>query len=133
MVLLVEGRTAEGEASRRTLHTGESLLTDKQRARLEALFADEDHAEVEATWGVYRRAITAYREPDKTGKQLMWGVIDSVVSGLPAALKEIRKLGRTLKLRAADVLAVLRPPRHQLGFRNLTNCTPKCDVSLYSV
>ncbi len=28
---------------------------------------------------------------------------------------------------------VLRPPRHQLGFRNLTNCTPKCDVSLYSV
>jgi len=30
-------------ASSRTLHTGESLLTDKRRARLEALFADEDH------------------------------------------------------------------------------------------
>ncbi|MCW2882487.1 MAG: transposase [Sphaerisporangium sp.] len=126
-------------ASRRTLHTGESLLTDKQRARLEALFADEDHVEVEATWGVYQRAIAAYREPDKRGKQMMRAVIDSVASGVPAALKEIRKLGRTLKLRAADVLAFFDRPGTSngpteaingrlehlrgsaLGFRNLTN------------
>ena len=36
--------------SRRTLHTGADLLTDKQRARLTALFAVEEHVEVEATW-----------------------------------------------------------------------------------
>ena len=37
--------------ARRTLHTGADLLTDKQTARLQALFAVEDHIEVEATWG----------------------------------------------------------------------------------
>jgi transposase len=127
-------------AARRTLHTGEGLLTDKQRARLQALFTDEDHVEVEATWGVYQRAIAAYREPDKRkGKQMMQAVIDSVASGVPAALKEVRKLGRTLKQRAADVLAYFDRPGTSngpteaingrlehlrgsaLGFRNLTN------------
>lgn len=37
--------------ARRTLHTGTGLLTDKQKDRLTALFADDAHAEVEATWG----------------------------------------------------------------------------------
>lgn len=35
--------------ARRTLHTGPGLLTDKQQARLEALLADEQHVEFEAT------------------------------------------------------------------------------------
>ncbi len=70
---------------------------------------------------------------------MMRAVIDSVASGVPAALKEIRKLGRTLKPRAADVLAFFDRPgtsngpteaingrlKHlrgsALGFRNLTN------------
>ena len=39
-------------AARRTLHTGSDLLTDKQRQRLTALFADDEHVEVEATWGI---------------------------------------------------------------------------------
>ncbi|GMA23471.1 hypothetical protein GCM10025864_12300 [Luteimicrobium album] len=39
--------------ARRTLHTGTDLLTDKQRIRLEALFAVDEHAAVEATWGIY--------------------------------------------------------------------------------
>ena len=51
--------------ARRTLHTGADLLTDKQRERLGALFAADDHVEVEATWGVYQRMIAAYREPDR--------------------------------------------------------------------
>lgn len=34
--------------------------------RLEALFAADDHAEVEATWGIYQRVIAAYRQPDGT-------------------------------------------------------------------
>ena len=55
--------------------------------------------------------IAAYREPDKKlGKQMMQAVIDAVSTGVPAALVEIRKLGRTLKQRAADVLAFFDRP-----------------------
>ena len=91
---------------RRTLHTGVSFLTEKQTARLDAVFAVEEHVEVEATWGIYQRIVAAYREPDKKkAKEMMRSVIDSVSSGVPAMLAEIRRLGRTLKQRAADVLA----------------------------
>ena len=125
---------------RRTLHTGDSFLTDKQRNRLEALFTNDDHVEVEATWGIYQRIIAAYPEPDKIkGKQMMQAVIDSVTSGVPAALIEIRRLGRTLKQRAADILAFFDRPGTSngpteaingrlehlrgtaLGFRNLSH------------
>ncbi|WP_345376832.1 ISL3 family transposase, partial [Promicromonospora umidemergens] len=126
--------------ARRTLHTGANLLTDKQHARLEAVFVIAEHVEVEATWGIYQRMIAAYREPDKhKGKAMMRSVIDSVTSGVPAALVEIRRLGRTLKQRATDVLAFFDRPGTSngpteaingrlehlrgsaLGFRNLTN------------
>jgi transposase len=100
-------------AARRTLHTGAALLTDKQRQRLTALFADDEHVEVEATWGIHQRMIAAYREPDKKhGKAMMQAVIDSVASGVPDTLTEIRKLGRTLEQRATDILALFRPARH---------------------
>jgi transposase len=100
-------------AARRTLHTGAALLTDKQQARLEALSAVSEHVEVEATWGIYQRMIAAYREPGKKhGMAMMQAVIDSVASGVPATLTEIRKLGRTLRQRATDILAFLRPARH---------------------
>ena len=46
--------------ARRTLHTGADLLTDTQARRLEALFADDRHAVVQASWGVYQRLIQAY-------------------------------------------------------------------------
>ncbi|MBG6226785.1 transposase [Arthrobacter sp. CAN_A2] len=126
--------------ARRTLHTGADLLTDRQQARLSTVFAAEDHVEVEATWGIYQRIVAAYREPNKArGKQLMQGVIDAVATGVPAALTEIRRLGRTLKQRATDVLAFFDRPGASngpteaingrlehlrgsaLGFRNLTN------------
>jgi len=126
--------------ARRTLHTGAGLLTDKQQARLETLFTDERHAEVQATWGIYQRMITAYREPDrKLGRFLMQQLIDSLTSGVPALLVEARKLGRTLKQRAADILAFFDRPGTSngpteaingrlehlrgsaLGFRSLTN------------
>lgn len=52
-----------------TLHgptPGADLLTDKQhKNRVTALFADDAHVEVEATWGIYQRMITAYREADR--------------------------------------------------------------------
>ena len=58
--------------ARRTLHTGAGLLTDKQHDRLDALFAFDEHAEVEVTWWIYQRMIAAYREPDRAkGRELM--------------------------------------------------------------
>ena len=127
-------------AARRTLHTGADLLTDKQMKRLEDLFAAEEHVEVEATWGIYQRMITAYRAPDRTrGRELMSKLIESVSSGVPAALSEVITLGRTLAKRSADVLAYFDRPGTSngpteaingrlehlrgsaLGVRNLTN------------
>ena len=59
-------------SARRTLSTGADLLTDKQNDRLAALFADDTHVEVEATWGIYQRMITAYRHQDRRqGRALM--------------------------------------------------------------
>jgi len=44
------GRTSDPlYRSRRTLPTGADLLTDKQKARRQALFTIDTHAEVEAT------------------------------------------------------------------------------------
>jgi len=127
-------------AARRTLHTGADLLTDKQKDRLEALFATDAHVEVEVTWGIYQRMIVAYREPDRAnGRELMEKLIGSVSQGVPRALTEIITLGRTLKKRAADVVAYFDRPGTSngpteaingrlehlrgsaLGFRNLTN------------
>ena len=126
--------------ARRTLHTGTSLLTNKQKTRLETLFADEDHAAVEITWRVYQDIVTAYRNPDpKAGRRTLNKVIGSIARGVPAALTELRKLGSTLNRRAGDVLAYFDHPRTSngpteaingrlehlrgsaLGFRNLTN------------
>jgi len=127
-------------AARRTLHTGADLLTDKQTQRLQALFTGDEHVEVEATWGIYQRMIAAYRQPDRArGRELMQALVESVSAGVPAALTELVTLGRTLKKRAADVLAYFDRPGTSngpteaingrlehlrgsaLGFRNLTN------------
>ena len=97
--------------ARLTLHTGAGLLTAKQQTRLENLFADEDHAPVQATWGVYQQLVTAYREPDRRlGKFVMQTVINALTSGVPIPLVEARRLGRTLKQRANDILAFFDRP-----------------------
>src|SRR5690606_19816750 len=112
--MLPSSWTQTGAASnlgRFTLHTGADLLTDRQRERIEALFATDEHVEVEATWGIYQRMIGAYREPDRAkGRQLMAALIESLSHGVPAALSEVITLGRTLKRRAADVLAYFDRP-----------------------
>jgi transposase len=126
--------------SRRTLHTGRELLTDKQKERLEALFAVDEHVEVEVTWWIYQQMITAYRHPDRSeGRELMVKLINSISHAVPATLDEITTLGRTLKKRADDILAYFDRPGTSngpteaingrlehlrgsaLGFRNLTN------------
>jgi transposase len=131
--------------ARRTLHTGADLLTDKQQQRLQTLFADDAHVQVEATWGIYQRMIAAYRQPDRVrGRQLMVNLIDALSSGVPEPLTELITLGRTLKKRAVDVLAYFDRPGSSngpteaingrlehlrgsaLGFRNLTNYVARC-------
>ncbi len=93
------------------LHTGADLLTDKQIARLKAVFASDEHVEVEATWGVYQRIVAAYRHPDRAaGKRELQAVIDDLTDGVPKQLKELITLGRTLKRRALDVLAYFDHP-----------------------
>jgi transposase len=124
---------------RRTLRTRLPLLTARQRARLEAVFADEAHLAVELCWGFYQRMIAAYAHPDRRrGKTMMTTVIDALRNGVPAVLEELAQLGRTLHRRRADILAYfdhhasngpteaingrlesLR--RNALGFRNLTH------------
>ena len=92
--------------ARRTLHTGADLLTDKQKTRLDALFADDRHVEVEATWGVYQRMIAAYRTTSRTeGKKIMTRLIDAIGTAVPSSLVEVARLGRTLTKRRDDVLA----------------------------
>jgi len=97
--------------ARRTLHTGADLLTDKRKDRLTNLFAADEHVEVEASWGIYQRMISAYREPDRAkGRGLMKKLIDSVSHDVPTALSEVITLGRTLTKRAADVPAYFDRP-----------------------
>lgn len=131
-----DGRVNEFKTAAAQEVPGASLLTDKQSARLEDVLAIEVHIEVDATWGIYQRLVPAYRGSDK---KLMQALIDAVSSGVPAALVEIRRHGRTLKQRAVNILAFFGRPgtingpteannarlEHlrgsALGFRNLTN------------
>lgn len=132
-------------SARRTLNTGADLLTDRQAARLERLFATDDHAAVEATWAVYQQMVAAYRHPDRRhGRRIMAQLIDSLSAAVPTALAELATLGRTLTKRAADILAYFDRPGTSngpteaingrlehlrgsaLGFRNLTNYIARC-------
>ena len=102
--------------ARRTLHTGAGLLTDAQAERLEALFADDRHAAVQASWGVYQRLIQAYRVEDPgLGKYLMQRLIDSLKQAVPDGLEEIQALAKTLTSRSQDILAYFDQPRTSNG------------------
>ncbi len=129
---------------RRTLHTRLGLLTDKQKSRLEAVFAEPDHVAVVVTWWAYQQLIDAYAQPDpKRGKNLLSAVIDTLRSAVPAGLEELATLGRTLHRRRDDVLAYFEHRasngpteaingrlealrRNALGFRNLTHYRIRC-------
>ena len=122
------------------LRTGADLLTDRQRARLNTAFADEQHLAVEVTYAVYQRIVAAYRDSDRaSGKTALTAVIASLRRGVPIALVELATLGRTLNRRSGDVLAYFDHPGTSngpteaingrlehlrgtaLGFRNLTH------------
>jgi len=98
------------------LHTGADLISVKQLARLDALFADDTHVEVQATWAIYQDLIAAYRAPDPaTGRARMERLITTISGGVPTALAEVAKLGRTLKQRAGDILAFFDRPGSSNG------------------
>jgi transposase len=132
------------------LHGGErfaerSTTRRTRRRRLQALSAQDAHVEVGTTWAIYKRMITAYRDPEKrNGRKTMQQLIADLAHGVPKALSEIVTLGRTLNKRSADVLAYFDRPGTSngpteatngrvehlrgsaLGFRNLTNYIARC-------
>jgi len=96
---------------RRVLHTGQALLTPRQRARIDAALASDEHVQVEVPWAVYQRIVAACRDPDRAaGRRQLRAVINSLARGVPTALHELRRLGRTLARRAADILAYFDLP-----------------------
>ncbi|XNS25482.1 ISL3 family transposase [Citricoccus nitrophenolicus] len=97
--------------ARRTLLTGADLLTEKQYSRIQDVFDTDDHVEVETTWAFYQHMVAAYREPDRTkGKTMMQTLITKLGRAVPTKLTELIVLGRTLKKRAADILAYFDRP-----------------------
>ena len=126
--------------ARRTLLTGADLLTQKQYSRIQDLFEPDEHVEVEATWTFYQHMVAAYRQTDRAkGRTMMEQLIAKLGRAVPTKLIELAGLGRTLKKRAADILAYFDRPGTSngpteaingrlehlrgsaLGFRNLTN------------
>lgn len=132
--------------SRRTLLTRISYLSDANKKQLFQLFADEHHLEVDCTWNMYQRVVSAYNEPDRgRGKKLMQEVINIITaSDLPKALIEVKGLGKTLKKYAQSILAYFDRPGTSngpteaingrlehlrgtaLGFRNVTHYIARC-------
>ena len=70
------------------------------------LFAADAHVEVEVTWSIHQRMISAHRHADRRrGRASMVKPINSISSGAPKSLTEIITPGRTLKNRAVDAPA----------------------------
>ena len=125
--------------------TGADLLTDRQQQRLAELFASGAHTQVEVTWSVYQQMVAAYRATNPAeGRRMLARLIDTLAAGVPKALIELAKRGRTLNKRRADVLAYFDRPHTSngpteaingrlehlrgsaLGYRNLTNYIARC-------
>ncbi len=122
-----------------------ALLTKKQWFRLLNVFDQECHTPLAVSWEANQRIIDAYRAPTTVeGKQIMTALIDTLKSGMPAALEKIPTLGRTLYRRRNDIPSffdhpgtsngpteapnalIEHLPGTARGFRNLTNYTARC-------
>ena len=91
---------------RRTLLTRCWLLTKHQWDKIEELWAtDEDYEAVRVTWDYYQMMVCAYNQRGKDGKTCMENLINDLHEKLPAGLKELKALGRTLWRRKDDILA----------------------------
>jgi hypothetical protein len=88
------------------------MLTDRQRARIAAAFnVDKEHVVVEVTWLFYQGIVAVCRDEDgNRGKRMLQKTVESLRRGVPTGLDELRKLGRSLRRRAADILAYFDLP-----------------------
>lgn len=103
-------------ATRRILRTGEAFLTQKQQAKLDAVFADPAHADVWRAWRMYQQVVAAYREKYAgLGRKRLRELIDIVKATTPVWFSELRKLGYTLDRRRQDILAYFDHPRTSNG------------------
>jgi hypothetical protein len=91
---------------------GGDLLTDKQQQRLQTLFADDSHVQVEATWGhlpAHDHRLPADRVQ---ARQPMVRLIDSLSHGVPKPLSELITLGH-IEESGRRRIGLLRPARCQ--------------------
>ena len=101
-------------SARRALSTGADLLTDNQQQRISALFANKDHLEVEATWGVYQAMVDTYRDPDRaSGKTKMQTLIDTLATGRPGNSAGDQNARPDVEATGRRRPGLLRPARHQ--------------------
>ncbi|KWR74026.1 transposase [Arthrobacter sp. W1] len=92
--------------ARRTVTVGLDLAIEKQKTRLEDLFAEPAYQPVQLVWSVYQRMVDAYRQPKpEVGKWALSTLIDEIGAKVPAGLPELKRLGTTLKRRKDDILA----------------------------
>lgn len=90
----------------RTLTTGQSLATEKQKSRLEDLFKAPEYEPVQLVWSVYQRMVDAYRQPKpEVGRWAKEQLIAEIGPKVPKGLSELKKLGGTLCRRKTDTLA----------------------------
>lgn len=88
------------------LKTGKDYLTERQQTRLKTVFANPQHQPVQTTYDIYQQIVAAYRNPNRThAKKRLRKLIDAISHGIPNTLTELQTLGRTMKRRAADILA----------------------------
>ncbi|WP_193081965.1 ISL3 family transposase, partial [Brevibacterium aurantiacum] len=95
---------------RKTIRTRVSLLSDKQKHRLNTVFAADDHAALVVCWQFHQDTIAAYAAAPAKGKTIMAGLIHKLADTIPDELKELRSLRTTFQRRRADILAYFDHP-----------------------
>ncbi|WP_240516258.1 transposase [Brevibacterium aurantiacum] len=86
------------------------LLTDRQKHRLNSVFAADNHAALLVCWQFYQDTIAAYAAHPSKGKKLMGRLINTLAGTIPNELKELRSLRTPFQRRRADILAYFDHP-----------------------
>ena len=89
--------------------TGASFLTEADRAARRSFAVESTSRSKPGHLPAHRRGTA---NPTKQAKEMMQAVIDSVSNGVPALLKEVRRLGHAEAARRGHP-RVLRPPRNE--------------------
>ena len=80
-------------SARRTLDTGAGLFTHKQTTGLDALFTNDTHIHLEASWQIFQQMISAHRDTDRAaGQPTMSTLKDALSSAAPTELIELIEL-----------------------------------------